>query len=124
MRLHSTVPDFILFLYVHMSHADQNYDPQEMAAIKSKMHTLFPDDTDLEKKLYAAIREYNSFDKSKITELIDQTLQHFGVDTLTDKVYADLYEIIQADGNVYQSETKAFETIKRIIEIHSEPKTT
>ncbi len=124
MRLHSTVPDFILFLYVHMSHADQNYDPQEMAAIKSKMHTLFPDDTDLEKKLYAAIREYNSFDKSKITELIDQTLQHFGVDTLTDKVYADLYEIIQADGKVYQSETKAFETIKRIIEIHSEPKTT
>ena len=38
MLLHATFPDFILFLYVHMSLADSSYDPSEMAAIKTKMN--------------------------------------------------------------------------------------
>jgi len=51
MVIHANLPDFILFLYVHMSRADDSYDPTEMAAIKSKMNNLFSKGTDLEKKL-------------------------------------------------------------------------
>ena len=41
MVIHSTFKDFILFLYVHMSRADENYDPNEMATIKNKIGGLF-----------------------------------------------------------------------------------
>ena len=69
MVIHDSFPDFLLFVYVHMSEADHNYDPKEMALIKKKMHALFPEGTDLEKKLYRAIRDYNNFDKSRLDAL-------------------------------------------------------
>ena len=120
MVLHSSLSDFILFLYVHMSHADDSYDPLEMAAIKEKMGGLFSEDTDLERKLYLTIREYNSFDKSKLSELFEDTFNHFGQDpSLTSDVYNDLREIIQADGNVNPSEHKALEFLKDLIDHHS-----
>ncbi len=81
MVIHANLPDFILFLYVHMSRADDSYDPTEMAAIKNKMNSLFSKGTDLEKKLYVTIREYNSFDKNKLTELLSDSIQHFSNDS-------------------------------------------
>lgn len=125
MVLHSSLPDFILFLYVHMSHADSNYDPLELAAIKAKMNDLFVDGTDMEKKLYRAIREYNSFDKSKLNELFEDTFKHFGKyyhPPLKNKVFGDLNEIMRADGKVNQAETKALESLKQIIELCAEKK--
>ena len=120
MILHSSLSDFLLFLYVHMSHADNSYDPLEMAAIKEKMSDLFSKDIDLERKLYLTIREYNSFDKSKLDELFKDTFDHFGEDpSLTSDVYNDLREIIQADGNVNPSEHKALESLKQLIDHHS-----
>ena len=92
-----------------------------MAIIKAKMYDLFSDGTDLEKKLYRTIREYNSFDKSKLSDLVEDTLKHFKLQTAVQtKVYTDLYEIIQADGNIDQSETKALEILKQIIDLHTE----
>ena len=117
MVIHATFSDFILFLYVHMSRADDSYDPTEMAAIKSKMSNLFSSNTDLEKKLYLTIREYNSFDKNKLTELFADSIQHFSKKSPVDAhLYNDLREIIQADGKVDQSETSALEILKRIID--------
>lgn len=123
MILHSSFPDFILFLYVHMSHADSSYDPSEMATIKSKMKGLYPEGTDIEKKLYLTIREYNAFDKSKLGDLFEETLGHFDLDVpKKNNVYNDLYEIMQADGKVEKSETKTLETLKQIIDLHAEKK--
>jgi hypothetical protein len=68
-----------------MSRADDSYDPSEMAAIKIKMNTLFAEGTNLEKKLYGAIREYNSFDKSKLTELFTGSILHFSKNSNVDK---------------------------------------
>jgi uncharacterized tellurite resistance protein B-like protein len=119
MILHSSFPDFILFLYVHMSHADSSYDPLEMAAIKRKMSELYPEGTDIEKKLYRTIREYNSFDKLKLNDLFRETLGKFSLDIpKNNTVYTDLYEIMQADGKIDQSETKVLETLKQIIALH------
>lgn len=121
MILHTSFPDFIAFLYVHMSHADDSYDPYELAAIKSKMGGMFAAGTDVERKLYNAIREYNAFDKSKLHELFEASLKHFSKEApLKGDLYSDLTEIIQADGKVDQSETKTLETLKKIIDLHLE----
>ena len=122
MLLHKTFSDFILFLYVHMSHADDSYDPNELAAIKSKMKSLFPEGTDIERKLYAALREYNALDRSLLSGVIEESFRHFSGDpgaTVSNDMYADLYEIIQADGKVDQSETKALEALKKVIDHHA-----
>ena len=120
MVIHATFPDFILFLYVHMSRADDSYDPTEMAAIKNKMNGLFSKGTDLEKKLYVTIREYNSFDKNKLTELLSDSIKHFSNDTTVDThLLNDLREIIQADGKVDHSEMNALEALKRMIDHQS-----
>ena len=117
MVIHATLPDFILFLYVHMSRADDTYDPSEMAAIKVKMNTLFAEGTDLEKKLYIAIREYNSFDKSKLNELFAGSILHFSKNSTVDAhLFNDLKEIIQADGKIDQTEASALEALERMIE--------
>ena len=120
MVIHATLADFILFLYVHMSRADDSYDPSEIAAIKVKMNSLFEEGTDLERKLYGAIREYNSFDKSRLTELFAGSIEHFSKkSTVEAHLFNDLNEIIQADGKVDQSERNALEVLKRIIDHQS-----
>jgi uncharacterized tellurite resistance protein B-like protein len=116
MNIHESFSEFVLFLYVHISHADNQYDPAEMAAIKSKMSTLFPAGTDLERKLYLAIREYNSFDKSRLSDFVKDSFRHFGLDKKS-TVYADAFEIIRADGRIDQHETKALDALKQLLDI-------
>lgn len=119
MILHSSFPDFILFLYVHLSHADSSYDPAELAAIKEKMKKLFPADTDFEKKLYGTLREYNSFDKSNMSELLRDSFEHFNKTQQMSPgaVFDDMHEIIKADGKIIASETSALETLKQFIDL-------
>lgn len=119
MILHTSFPDFILFLYVHLSHADSSYDPRELAAIKEKMKKLFPADTDFERKLYGTLREYNSFDKSKMSELLRDSFEHFNKtqQVSPSTVFDDMHEIIKADGKVIASETSALETLKQFIDL-------
>ena len=125
MVIHSNFADFVLFLYVHMSHVDNDYDPTEIKIIKEKMNRIYPKETDMEKKLYNTIREYNAFDKSKINELMKDTFQHFKSVKFSQKykIYTDMYDIINADGKVDESEAKALETLKEIIEFGTEAKT-
>lgn len=117
MIIHKTLSDFILFLYVHISHSDSNYDPSEMAVIKTKMSGLFPNDTDIEKKLYTTIREYNSYDKSRLEALFSETIQHFRTShPIPDAtVFSDIQEIIRADGKVKISEVNAMTLISSLI---------
>ncbi len=78
---------------------------------------LFPDDTDIEKKLYTTIREYNSFDKSRLEALFSETIQHFkeGNPIPDATVFSDIQEIIRADGKVKVSEVNALTLITSII---------
>lgn len=124
MVIHSSFADFVLFLYVHMSHADNDYDPTEMKVIKEKMARIFPKEVDLEKKLYNTIREYNAFDRSRMGDLIKDSFAHFSNVKFSQKykIYTDMYDIINADGKVDESETKAMEALKQIIEMGTEAK--
>jgi uncharacterized tellurite resistance protein B-like protein len=122
MVIHSSFKDFILFLYVHMSQADETYDPNEMAIIKQKIAGLFDKHADIEKKLYIAIREYNSFEKENLSQLFKDSFEHFGDDEGVSKntFYNDLNEIMLADGRILHSETRALEALKEIIELNAE----
>ena len=122
MVIHSNFKAFILFLYVHMSQADETYDPNEMAIIKLKIAGLFDRNADIEKKLYIAIREYNSFEKEKLNQLFKDSFEHFGDDQGMSKnnFYNDLNEIMLADGQILHSETKALDALKKIIELNAE----
>ncbi len=122
MVIHASFKDFVLFLYVHMSRADENYDPNEMAIIKKKIEGLLDKGADIEKKLYTAIREYNSFDKAKLPVLFQASFKHFSDDdsVIKNNFYDDLNEIIQADGKVEATETRALEALKEIIELNIE----
>ena len=117
MIIHKTLSDFILFLYVHASHSDINYDPAEMAVIKTKMTRMFPSGTDIEKKLYGTIREYNSFDKTKLDDLFSASIEHFKSDVRVNDntVFTDVEDIIRADGKVNSSESKVLETISKLL---------
>ena len=117
--IHNSFPDFLLFLYVHMSEADHNYDPAEIALIKKKMLGLFPKGTDLEQKLYRTIRDYNDFDKSKLDALFKDTFEKFrdANPELRETLFKDIQEIAGADGAINSSESQALETLKRIIDV-------
>ena len=117
MIIHKTFADFIIFLYVHISHSDSSYDPAEMKVIKTKMTDLFPAGTDIERKLYSTIREYNSFDKANLEELFNESIQHFKSENRVkdNTMFTDIQDIIRADGKVNPSESKALETINKLI---------
>lgn len=125
MVIHNTFEDFILFIYIHMSHADNSYDPAELSAIKAKMSSLFPEEKNMEQKLYAAIRQYNDFDKTKLREVFEGSFKHFSKydkERLT-KVIQDLSEIIKADGIIDQDEERMFRAFRQLIDFSGEPGT-
>jgi hypothetical protein len=104
-----------------MSESDHNYDPYEMAVIKEKMKKLFPEGTDLERKLYHAIREYNNFDKSKLNELMEDSFDYFSKNgsSLKSDVLKDIQEIFTADGGMNIDEANALDALRKVIEHHA-----
>jgi len=116
MVIHKTFEDFLLFLYVHISRADSNYDPKEMAVIQEKMKGLYPSKVDFDKKLYLTLREYKDFDKTKLNDLCVDTIRHFKAGKEKEKILNDLSDIINADGHVQATETTALDNLKKTIE--------
>jgi len=122
MVLHSQFQDFILFLYVHMSLADGSIHSSEEQVILAKMTKLFPDESDLKKKLQLAIVEYRSLDPVMAMNLIRESFRFFDKITFAQKykVYADMYDIVNADGKVEESEKHALDSLKEIIDMDAE----
>lgn len=120
MVIHATFQDFLLFLYVHIAHVDNTYDPKELEAIKIKMARLFPEGTDLEQKLYRAIREYNAFDRTKISQLCKDSFAYFNSHETGqhETFFTDAQAIINADGTILPAETDALQALKKMIEQH------
>jgi uncharacterized tellurite resistance protein B-like protein len=119
MVIHDSFADFVLFLYIHMAHADGVYHPDEQAVIAERLPKLFPEETDVAAKLARAERQYSAVDKSQIDTIIKDTFKHFNSVRFSQKykVYTDMYDIIHADGKVEESETKALNQLKDIIEM-------
>jgi uncharacterized tellurite resistance protein B-like protein len=118
MVIHKSFADFVLFLYIHMAHADGDYHTSEEKVILNKMEKLFQEQ-EIARKLEAALREYGTLSQDMIPQIIRQTFKHFKDITLSQKyeVYNDLYEIIHADGKVDESETHTLNELKEVIEM-------
>lgn len=84
------------------------------------MARLFPEGTDLEKKLYQTIREYNSFDKSKINDLCKDSFAFFNEleEAQSTGFFDDAQAIIDADGQVQKSEAEALQTLRKFMDKH------
>lgn len=119
MILHTSFSDFVLFLYVHMAHADGDFHELEKNVIREKMSRLYPKEVNTEEKLDTALKQYTSFDKSQLRILLKDTFGHFTNVKFAQKykIYTDMYDIINADGKVDESETKALNALKEIIDI-------
>lgn len=121
MVIHNSFADFVLFLYVHMAHADGDLHVTEVKVIKEKMAKLYPGE-DVDKKFTAALDEYNAFDKKNLNKLFHASFAHFDTIKFAQKyrVYGDMYDIVYADGKVEESEKRALDELKDIIDINAE----
>ena len=119
MVIHKSFADFVLFLYVHMAFADGEFHPDEVVVIKAKIKKIFPNAAEHEHKLAEAMAQYKVFDKTKLDELFKDSFAHFNHIKFSQKykVYTDMYDIINADGTIDESETAALESLKKIIDL-------
>jgi uncharacterized tellurite resistance protein B-like protein len=124
MVIHKSFSDFVLFLYIHMAYADGIFHPTEKKVILEKMTRLFPEEKEPKKKMDSGEREYLGLDASKVSSVILDTFKHFKQVKFSQKykVYTDMYDIINADGKVDESETIALEALKKIIDLSAEAK--
>lgn len=122
MVVHSNFSDFATFLYVHMAHADGHYHPEEMHVIIDKMKKFYPATENLHEKLEKALGQYRATDPSQISIIVRDSFKHFTNVKFAHKykVYTDMYDIINADGKVDESETQALEELKQIINMGAE----
>jgi uncharacterized tellurite resistance protein B-like protein len=122
MVIHKNFADFVLFLYVHMAYADGFFHPKERETIEGKMGKLYPNETDYGPRIDAAEKQYLSYDKDTANEIIVGTFKEFTSVkfALKYKVYTDMFDIINADGKVEESETLALDELKRIIDLSAE----
>ena len=84
------------------------------------MSKLFPAGTDVEKKLYQTIREYNKFDRRKINDLCLESISHFESDKQAreSRLFEDVEEIVKADGEIHTLEAEELRKIRQMIEAH------
>ncbi|MBA4144843.1 MAG: hypothetical protein DI538_26295 [Azospira oryzae] len=119
MVIHKSFADFVLFLYIHMAHADSDFHATEQQVILKKMTRLFPEEPEMEKKLEKANEEYELLSPERIPGVIRETFALYKDVKFAQKykVYTDMYDIINADGKIDESETEALNELKEIIEM-------
>lgn len=124
MVIHSNFPDFVLFLYVHMAFADESMHGSEEDVILSKMGKLYPHEIDLKKKFEDAAVAYKKLDRETVMGIIKDTFQHFDQVKFAQKykIYTDMYDIVNADGKIEESEKHALENLKAIIDLNADSK--
>lgn len=101
-----------------MAFADDHLDHTEEEVILKKMRRLFPKDGNQMVKFEKFKSDYKSLNKSEVDELVKINFENFSHVSFSDKyrVYREMYDIINADGVIDDSETEAMEKLKKIIE--------
>ncbi len=124
MVIHNNFQDFVLFLYVHMASADSQLAGLEEEVILGKMKKLFPNEQDLKKKFEHAVAEYRSYNHDQVMDIVRSTFKAHSEIKFAQKykVYTDMFDIINADGRVEESERAALDALKEIIDINAEAK--
>lgn len=119
MVIHKTFSDFVLYLYIHIAYADGQLHAEEERVVLEKMNRHFPIEGDHKARYDQRVKEYNGIEKKMHHEIIKASFQYFDHIKFSQryKIYADMYDIIHADGKVEESETKAVNELKEIIDL-------
>ena len=122
MVLHKQFQDFVLFLYAHMAMCDGSMHENEELVILDKMSRIFPSEPDPKKRLMDAIAEYKSIDPALINTVIRDSFKFFDHVKFAQKykIYTDMYDVVNADGRVEESERKALDSLRSIIDMNAE----
>ena len=117
-HVYSSFKDFILFLYVYMALSDGHLDDTEEEVILKKMTRLFPKDTEHKTKYLKFKDDYEQLSSDDVDYLVKNNFDNFPNVTFTDKyrVYREMFDIINADGVIDESETEAMDKLKDIID--------
>ena len=105
-----------------MAISDGTLHSSEEQVILSKMTKLFPNESEHKKKLEMALAEYKALDPVMTTNVIRESFLFFDKVTFAQKykVYADMYDIVNADGKVEESEKNALTGLKEIIDMNAQ----
>ena len=105
-----------------MAISDGTLHSSEEQVILNKMTKLFPTEIDIKKKLQLAVIEYKALDSVMTMNVIRESFMHFDKVTFAQKykVYADMYDIVNADGKVEESEKNALNGLKEIIDMNAQ----
>jgi uncharacterized tellurite resistance protein B-like protein len=119
MLIHENFSDFVLFLYVYIAYADGEFHPKEREVILEKMHKLYPNSNEHEKKLTETIRVYSDLEPTQFKGIFVDTFKQFNKVKYAQKyrVYLDMYEVVQADGKIHEAEQVAMDALKEIIDV-------
>ncbi len=122
MVLHKQFQDFVLFLYAHMALCDGSMHENEELVILDKMAKIFPGEPDPKKKLTTAVAEYKSIDPALVNTVIRDSFKFFDQVKFAQKykIYTDMYDVVNADGRVEESERKALNSLRDIIDMNAD----
>ena len=123
MVIHENFSEFVLFLYLHMAHADGSMQDQEERVVREKMIKLFPEGEDLNARFSAALEQYRNCKAEEVPAVIRDSFNHFNSVTFSEKyrVYTDMYDIINSDGRVDSAEKSALDHLREIINLGIPP---
>ncbi|MFM7329808.1 MAG: TerB family tellurite resistance protein [Bacteroidota bacterium] len=119
MVIHEQFRDFVLFLYLHMAHADGSMHQQEESVVREKMKKLFSDDENPDAHFARVLGQYRDCPPDQLQAIIRDSFNHFSSITFAEKyrVYTDMYDIINADGRVDQSARSTLDQLREVINI-------
>ena len=110
----NSLEDFVRFIFLHMACVDGSLHPNERETIIEKMTELFPDQPLHNEKLSEAEAAYKKAGFSAAEELITEHWHKYSsVDEgIKQKLYANLFDIINSDARVNEEETRVLRMYK------------
>jgi uncharacterized tellurite resistance protein B-like protein len=123
MIIHKTHKDFIVYLYMHIAYADGEFHAMERHMIHKKISALFPYHNNHYHLIDLQEEAYLAFAPELVKDIITKSFTHFKElnFSLRYKIYMDLHDIVYADGKVLESEIRAVNELRRIINLSIEP---
>ena len=111
--------EFVLFLLIHIANADHMFKLDEAIVILTKMEDMFDTEDGVDKLLSIFMQMQDSYDQLKdddISGIIKSHLVKFKItQDNADRLFNELYEVVNADGHIHENETQAVERIKKLV---------
>ncbi len=107
--------EYLIFLFLHVAHADFTVKSSEINSIISKIDKNFPEAPDPH-SLFLDIKDmYENLNDDEIESTVVSNLHKFDGELQPEKVIRDLHDIIASDGLIMENELKLFKKLKSML---------